>query len=718
MIAAVILIAAMFVWTAGNEYNAASSTDATIQTILPSYTRVKPKTDYSIDVNVNIIDVIVRGENGEHIKGLTRDDFELYEDGQKQRILAVNLIDHSKKIIKSEKKEVKPVAKGTRYFAFLIANLPKYDRQKNQVVESVARFITNNMGMNDKVALYNLSRSTVEELLPYTDNKKRILSTLDRYVKSGKFRRNSYVESQRDKIAEHKVKSMGKADHIGISHDSLLKYTNSMSQNFSYRNMMQYIEIIASNMNHYQGRKNIVLVTEGLPEGNINFTDNAGHCSLRDPISKEQFMIREKLESTLNTYNIAFYPLIVGPYIEGSAKNGGKGYETLAGLSSATGGMVMAAENVSNQDIMKNLDNMNYDTASYYEISYAPDGNRTPGDVFEIDVKVNKQHSTLKYRKNISIPEKFESLSDERKTVQILLAARGGGEFLDLTLETDVRFFPGAENKTRTLLSAQTLFDDVFHIDDDDRECDVVGYMRITDDKNGKADEYSRLIKFALKKGTQLAVEDRLRYFELVDLAPGEYYVKFFLGDRTNGKMASDEFRIRVPQLSAEKHTISNILLVGKNKNKTLAVSKYTPLPGMEKVKIEKSNPLNIDGHVIIHDYPAIGKPKDLDTMLVELKGYSVDYLKSNAGNLIKWAVFEFENNRLGNLKKVVNARLKQIAPHEGSDVVGLVYKLNLGGLTPGKYVIMAVMKNGNGDAISSPLPIEIAGRKQTAFLY
>ncbi len=691
----------------GNLYTGSNTT-------VPLYSRVKEKSDYSVDVMLNLVDVIVLDEDGNHITDLTREDFELYQSGERKQIHSLNLVNHLAKIQKKESKKKKPQelkVRGARNFAFVVTNLPRYEKQKNEIIEGMIDFVEKDLGVNDKVALYNINQFRIEEILPFTDNRTKILKVMKEYKESGAYKRNTlYIDKDlltyRDRQTDSEYRFGTLKGHAHDAADIMRANYRSVQQS-RLNQTLNIIEMLAKSMRYIPGRKNIILVSQELTPPD---TEDAGSESYHRRMKKLQtsFAVPEKLKNTLNANNTALYMLRVGADNYNPA-DPNSNEAIFASLSEETGGNYLASRTPTKNNIMRNLNNINYMTASYYELSYNPGQSPESGESFEIELNVKRENARLVYRKNLSIPESYDDMNSSERELYIYQAAYSTTEFNDLSLETDVRFFPGAGDKTRVLMSAQTRFEDIFHEDGSGKECELFALIRVENSNTGDVKKFSRNIEFALKEKAEILYENKLRHFEIAELDPGEYEIRFFFGDLQTGKLASDIFSIHVPTFSDNKHSISNLLLLDKEGQQTLPVSNFTPLPGGKKVEMTPGNPINFAGHPMIHLFPAAGKAGELDTVLVTVKGFSEKEIKNRAGNIIQWFVFDYKNGRLGKMKTAVNARVMKILPNSETDSVKLLYRLNLNKLPRGKYVLVAVIQEKSGEMLSSPMPLEIA---------
>ena len=149
-----------------------------------------PSVTFQVEVNYVDVDTVVTDEKGNFITGLTRDDFEVFEDGKPQKIDMFSFVEI-------------PVEKGT---PFLVANRPVVgDSQSNRqpfagrvyvivlddldvsmqrtviVKKSARQFVEQYMGANDMAAIvYTSGRTDASQ--EFTGNKQLLYAAIDRFV--------------------------------------------------------------------------------------------------------------------------------------------------------------------------------------------------------------------------------------------------------------------------------------------------------------------------------------------------------------------------------------------------------------------------------------------------------------------------------------------------------------------------------------------------------
>jgi len=681
----------------------AGSPAAVKEKTISTYTKEKPKSDYTVDVTLNIIDVIAVDTDGKHITDLKPEDFELFEEGKKQKILGINYINHLDKILATDsnennknKKDSEP--KGSRHFAFLVANLPKYDVKKDELLSTVVDFIKNELGEKDKVALYNISGSSINEFLPFTDDREKIFKNMGEYIESGMYKKNRFVRPDQVEITSQLRNVIVGEGGMSVPHDVLVMQSISSEQGIIYKNVSNILALLAESMRHIRGRKNIILLSEGLYPGSIS--------------SMTYKNLQEKVSNSFNSFNLSMYTLDVG-HAEKRAGTENARTTVLRDLSGETGGTFLRGAGLDDNALSAKLKEVNYQTACYYELSYAPGPDQAPGKLYEIEVRTHKNHAKLKHRKGIFIPKRFDQMKNDEKILYITSTASGSSLYNEMPICTDVRFFPADKDETKTWFSIEVPFPEVFQYQDNAPGCHALVAIVVSNMNEKEVSKTHKVLSFSLKKGTKISAEQKLRFSGLTSLPPGDYDIQFFIGNYLTGKMASDIQRINVPDYTGSRFALGSILNASNNTN-VLSLNEYSSLPGFEKKKPDKKHPLFLDGNLLVHQLLTVEKSKDIRKMFITLRGLSIEEIRKFNSRVIRWSVSEVKNDEETLLFENVNAELLQIIPQE-SGSFNLMFNLNFHSLPVGKYILKATFQPKLKEIITSTMPIEIIVRKKTS---
>ncbi|HEU4520775.1 MAG TPA: VWA domain-containing protein, partial [Thermoanaerobaculia bacterium] len=127
-----------------------------------------------VEVRVTNVDVVVTGRDGKPVTGLTRDDFEIYENGVRQEL--TNFFE----IRESGGPSLTEVAAGTaplsakedlqrRDITIFIDNAVLHPLRRNQILPQLRRFVERNVRAGDSVAIVTWHRSLKMHLEPTAD---------------------------------------------------------------------------------------------------------------------------------------------------------------------------------------------------------------------------------------------------------------------------------------------------------------------------------------------------------------------------------------------------------------------------------------------------------------------------------------------------------------------------------------------------------------------
>lgn len=143
-----------------------------------------PKLVESVEVRVINVDVVVTDRRGNVVKGLTADDFEVYENGRKQPIS--NFYEVSSEELEerlasldspAEQREAIP-ANLRRRVVFFIDNLTMAPFNRNRVFESMKEFARDVLRPGDEAMVVTWNRS-LKIRVPFTSDAQQIQQALD-----------------------------------------------------------------------------------------------------------------------------------------------------------------------------------------------------------------------------------------------------------------------------------------------------------------------------------------------------------------------------------------------------------------------------------------------------------------------------------------------------------------------------------------------------------
>ena len=135
------------------------------------------------------VDVVVTDEQGQFVTGLTRDDFEVFEDGKPQKIDTFSLVE-----IPLEKPQRfvvagRPIAPDAqtnrrpfdgRVYVFVLDDLDVSAMRGAQVRDAARKFVQQHMGANDVAAVvYTSGRTDASQ--EFTTNRELLIRAIDKF---------------------------------------------------------------------------------------------------------------------------------------------------------------------------------------------------------------------------------------------------------------------------------------------------------------------------------------------------------------------------------------------------------------------------------------------------------------------------------------------------------------------------------------------------------
>jgi VWFA-related protein len=357
-----------------------------------------PKLSESIDVRVINIDVVVTDRQGNPVTGLTKDDFEIYENGQQKTI--------------SNFYEVRPTARPAapataaappapspaqpahqepvpenmrRRLIFYIDNLTLAPFNRNRVFKDMKAFAKENMRPGIDEAMIATFNRSMKVRTPFTRDPGLIQQTLD--IIAGESGLGiAGRSSQRDTM--NRIKD---ADN----YDSALQIARTYAEeiNHDLRNSVESINALMSTLAGVEGKKVLILTTEGFPmqPGREMFYQLEeisrekgwqGQGTLLEGMSFDAGSYIQSVGKTANANGITVYAVHAGGL--GAAMEGASAEHSQAisysvssiAISNSTESLQMVAEmtgglaTINTNNFSKAFQNIARDMDSYYSLGY------------------------------------------------------------------------------------------------------------------------------------------------------------------------------------------------------------------------------------------------------------------------------------------------------------------------------------------------------------
>lgn len=333
-----------------------------------------PQPTFRGGVNIVRVDVIVTDDKGDPVTDLTKDEFEIVEDGRPQAIDLFRQIridgtaadgSRPRQVLNRDTEEREASRDDVRIFAILLADYNVCRERSRQVREALAGFI-GKLGPNDLVAVME-PLTSVRDLV-FTYDHDSILRTIQRF----EGRKGDYTP--RNAAEEEQLKQMRYPEPIRTA---------------VVRDALKALSVRLGSMR--EGRKSVLFISEGFRLG--------------DPTQMRE-ITREA-----NRHNTSIYPIDPRGLVAGDADvaltmRPGCGrnpsptalrlsQETLREMADETDGRAIVNRNSLDEGVAQIL----RDSSLYYLLGYSSTDTPTDGKFHSIRVRVKRRDVDVRARK-------------------------------------------------------------------------------------------------------------------------------------------------------------------------------------------------------------------------------------------------------------------------------------------------------------------------------
>ncbi len=455
---------------------------------------VQPPLRHEVSVRLVLVDLAAVDKDGRFVPGLTKDDFEIFEDGKKVAIKSASLV----RLNKSQAGEAlgDPAAfptstRDNRFFVvFDSINTIKrmLDREKSEIIQKLVSLIE----IGEQIMVLEMAESGgVKVLQPLTLDKALIARAV------GQAAGSIWVERAADTLAVPSILAQGQADYgpFGIppGGNKFEKTNRDIYQDETRRRFEKTINsllVVLNMVKDYAGRKSILYVSGGIPSvsfgsflsgqgGTIQDTTviqtQVAAAKILDPfksLKKQGFRsgqdILEDLAQFANSNNISFYALDPDNYLRYVL--GDIAYETWSRSASTLSGQradglyredeiaeIKKTELSTLRNLTGNTGGVSFlggskfeefqrvvgrDLGSYYELSYVPPRKEADGTYHSIKVRLAKPGIDIRFR-----PGYMDYNDAQKESLIFASAAYNPSLFKDIPFEARVIPFVQARDK-------------------------------------------------------------------------------------------------------------------------------------------------------------------------------------------------------------------------------------------------------------------------------
>jgi len=411
---------------------------ATLAAQQPQQPTEIPKLTETIDIRVINVDVVVTDKKGKPITGLTKDDFQLYENGVPKNISNFFEVEGPKALHVSvtpgpgaqAQPQPAPITREDipenlrRRVIFYIDNLSLAPFNRNRVFKEMKEFARNTLRPGDEAMIATFNRS-MKIRLPFTRDTMAIQQTLDAIAGESALGLSNRSES-RD--AQKRIQD-------AQTYDEALAQarTYSESVNHDLRQSVESLNGLMTTLAGVEGKKLLVLTTEGfqMQPGREMFylIDEVARekgwsgSSMLEGMSFDAASQIQGIAKTANANGITLYAIHAGGL---GAANEGYMAEmdrptpytvTQAAISNSTESLQLIADmtgglaSINTNNFAQAFKNIQRDLESYYSLGYRAGTERVDRQR-NLEVRVKNRNYIVRNRQTFVEKSTFAEMSD------------------------------------------------------------------------------------------------------------------------------------------------------------------------------------------------------------------------------------------------------------------------------------------------------------------
>ena len=528
---------------------------------------------FKLRVDYVEVDVVVSDRQGNLLRDLKKEDFQILEDGKAQAITNFSLVDipierYDRPLFATA--PIEPDVKTNerpfdgRVYVMVIDDLHTRFGRSQRVKIAAKQFIERRLGANDLMAIVHTAGAT-DVGQEFTTNKRLLLAAVDK------------TQGRRlDSATANKTSEFYRTRDLRQAGDPL-NDPDDAERAFNARNTLDTLKNVSEWFSSVRGRrKSILFVSEGIDYDIHDVIPGTGsnHLGASMVLDATRDVIAAATRSNVSIYGIdprgltdlgdesieiQAFPddttLGVGP---GSLRNELQlSQDSLRVLSDETGGFAIVNRN----DVAGGFERIVADNSSYYVLAYYPPDPR-PGRNHRIQVKVSRPGVTVRARKGYLTPKKVEvtTTAATGKTPPALREALDSPlPVSGLTMRVFAAPFKGTAPNASVLLGIEMNGRDLQLT-----ATDTVAMSYLAIDANGKVKggTTDSMTMTNLKPETKARIEQSgIRILNRVDLPPGRYQIRFGAHDSAGGNVGSVLYDLEVPDFQKSVFSISGLAI-------------------------------------------------------------------------------------------------------------------------------------------------------------
>jgi VWFA-related protein len=525
------------------------------------------------------VDVVVTNAKGQLIRDLTKNDFQVLEDGKRQVVTAFSFINIPIEAVGGSGSAVQPIEPDVitnehpegRLYVLVLDELHTAPLAV-QRSKAVAKQFIERLGANDLMAVVHTAGADAGQEL--TNSRGRLLAAVDKAVGGG-------LASATASRNETAFMSDGRDTS---DHDDLQRAADAQTTLRVVREVADWFATV------HGRRKAILLLSGGIdyPMTLIGQPDQPNR-----PTDMVRHAAQEAIDAAMRS-NVSIYGIDPGGLTGGedvginyfapgsptlglraSERELRMNQESLRQLSEDTGGLAVVGQN----DLGAAFDKIVVDNSAYYVLAYQPPNNKPDGKFHRISVRVGRPGLTPRTRSGYVSPKgntpTTPAADPAGPSGEVRNALASPVPLSGLAMRASFAPFIGTGSNASVLITEDLRGRDLKLDSSDTLE---LSYVAVDAAGQVRAGNNDRLQLTALKPDTRAQIQQSgLRVFNRMSLPPGRYAVRIAAHDQAGGALGSLAYDLDVPDFGTMPLSMSGLVLTSINTGR-MVVAKADPL--------------------------------------------------------------------------------------------------------------------------------------------
>lgn len=669
----------------------------------PQVTAQAPAVTFQSEITYVDVDVSITDAQGNLVANLTKDDFEVFEDGRPQKIEMFSHVDIPTERIDRFLIGDRPVTSDMRsnrrqfdgrVYLIVLDDLDISPFRTATVKKTAREFVERHFGANDMAAVaYTSGRSDANQ--EFTNDRTLLLAAIDKFV--GRRIRSAAVEVLERHYMRQMKEGLGDEEPVqdtgnrkpgsGIANSAAPFDIRDVEREQRTMAVLDTLKTLGELMSSVRGRRKAVLLfSEGVE---MPMSELLGSVHTATDVVGA---IKDAITAAARS-NVSFFTLdprgLTGLIMENIDVAGSASQESSVGaFGSLNAQQALLTEMKVSQDSLRSLaeqtggfaavNTNDFGTAfsrlvnansRYYVLGYYPPTHPQDGRFHKIDVRVKQPGLNVSARKGYASPHRrtaTEKKRDEEARAR-REAARGGSgttstELRDvlnapmqqggLALSLQAAPFRDAKNDATVALAIEFDGDRFPFPEKDGLFANKLELTYFGINRDGRAQRTTRSeFNLNLRPETYQRVKAKgLRVNSRISLAPGRYQVRVGARESATGSVGSVFYDLEVPDFRKEPLTISGLLLTAPSANDAMtalsdaAATNLLPGPATSRRTFLRSDTLTVFAEIYDNLSPNRARQIDTSVTLLSEQGQNVfsarDVVANGGNNAKNWTAF------------------------------------------------------------------------------